>query len=405
MFLELALEKEKQEKIQEIKNKYTGVGAIGSELQKQYANEFLLAKDNQRRLLELKVLFYESELEEFKKKQKEEQNLSIEIQRANEQAVLEAEQNLADSKQSIQNLSTQTQLNNVRNNQDLEYQIKKDALDKELKAVKGNVDEEARIKKELFDLEQANNDRLLAQRVAIANQTLSIATSLSNAYKANEDKQLNKTTEANDKKKESLKAQMDAGIITQEKYNKEVAKLDKEADKQKAIIARKQAIRNRNLALFQITINTAEAVAEANPSIPLMALAAGIGVAEALVVTNTEIPKARKGMYIKGKSHEQGGEYINVEGGEVVMKKEAVSMYRNQLSAMNVSAGGVSFGNGGTIGFNDGGYSMRNNQYGMNGMTKADLVEALQGLTIVTTIEDIKREEKKYNKITSSGTF
>jgi len=130
-----------------------------------------------------------------------------------------------------------------------------------------------------------------------------------------------------------------------------------------------------------------------------------MGAAETAVVMNTEIPKASRGRYISGKSHASGGEIIEAEGGEVVINRKSVSMYRSQLSAINQAGGGVSFGGGGTIGFNDGGYSMRNNQYGMNGMTKADLVEALQGLTIVTTIEDIKREERKYNKITSSGTF
>ena len=403
-FYILALEKHMYKQIEESKKAHFDYMAkIQSDsIDSINAVELIKAKDNQRALTNLLI---ELETEKLAKLQNQETDGSQVQEKLKLQRIAEQEAKINGLKVNIQDLNYNQELDKALDNEDQIYEIKKTALNNALALTKDNADEEARIKKELFDLEQANNDRLLAQRVAIANQTLSIATSLSNAYKANEDKQLNKTTEANEKKKESLKAQMDAGIITQEKYNKEVAKLDKEADKQKAIIARKQAIRNRNLALFQITINTAEAVSKSGANPYLIALALAMGAAETAVVMNTEIPKASRGRYISGKSHASGGEIIEAEGGEVVINRKSVSMYRSQLSAINQAGGGVSFGNGGTIGFNDGGYSMRNNQYGMNGLTKADLVEALQGLTIVTTIEDIKREEKKYNKITSSGTF
>lgn len=58
-----------------------------------------------------------------------------------------------------------------------------------------------------------------------------------------------------------------------------------------------------------------------------------------------KIMKAKRGAYVVGPSHENGGVPYELEGGEVVLNKKAMSIpaYRSIASAMNVSTGGVAF--------------------------------------------------------------
>lgn len=55
-----------------------------------------------------------------------------------------------------------------------------------------------------------------------------------------------------------------------------------------------------------------------------------------------------RGGYIKGKSHNEGGVDINVEGGEAIINKRAVGAYAPLLSAINQSTGGVPINVAGT---------------------------------------------------------
>jgi len=55
--------------------------------------------------------------------------------------------------------------------------------------------------------------------------------------------------------------------------------------------------------------------------------------------------KAARGAFVTGKSHAQGGELWELEGGEAVLNKRAMAIpaFRNLASAMNEATGGVSF--------------------------------------------------------------
>lgn len=55
-----------------------------------------------------------------------------------------------------------------------------------------------------------------------------------------------------------------------------------------------------------------------------------------------------RGGYIRGKSHNEGGVDINVEGGEAIINKKAVGAYAPLLSAINQSTGGVPINVAGT---------------------------------------------------------
>lgn len=79
------------------------------------------------------------------------------------------------------------------------------------------------------------------------------------------------------------------------------------------------------------------------------ALIAAMGIAQtakAKAAMNTALSgKAARGAFITGRSHSEGGELWELEGGEAVLNKRAMAIpaFRQLASAMNESTGGVSF--------------------------------------------------------------
>lgn len=121
---------------------------------------------------------------------------------------------------------------------------------------------------------------------------------------AKENAQLQKDEAANNKKKENLKKRLDDGLISQDEYNKQVDKLDKQMDKKKAIVARDQAKRERNVALMTAIVNTAKGITSAFPNPFLMALIAAVGAIQIGTIKTTPLPE------IPGA--ETGGNFMDV---------------------------------------------------------------------------------------------
>ncbi len=80
---------------------------------------------------------------------------------------------------------------------------------------------------------------------------------------ANEKKELENYEKKNQKKKENLKKKLDAGIINQDTYNKEIEKLDNDLAKKKAEIEYKQAKRERAMGIASTIANTSIAIMRA----------------------------------------------------------------------------------------------------------------------------------------------
>ncbi len=121
---------------------------------------------------------------------------------------------------------------------------------------------------------------------------------------AKENAQLQKDEAANNKKKDNLKKRLDDGLISQDEYNKQVDKLDKQMDKKKAIVARDQAKRERNVALMTAIVNTAKGITSAFPNPFLMALIAAVGAIQIGTIKATPLPE------IPGA--ETGGNFMDV---------------------------------------------------------------------------------------------
>ena len=80
---------------------------------------------------------------------------------------------------------------------------------------------------------------------AYADAVTELAYSLNDMFAAFGEAQMKRAEDENEASKNALKKRLDAGLISQKKYDKEVAKLDEELAKKKAKIAREQAIRDK----------------------------------------------------------------------------------------------------------------------------------------------------------------
>lgn len=191
----------------------------------------------------------------------------------------------------------------------------------------------------------------------------------------------------------ALDAKLEAGIISQERYDKELDKLNE------AEFYREQRA-NIGKATMEMAINIIKAIGD-----PLkMALAAGVGLSQIAVISSQRY--ALGGM-VEGKSHANGGEkfavggrVVELEGGEAVINKRSTSMFRSQLSAMNAAGGGVKFADGGLLNMP----SFATNQFnavGMNGLAGA----VSQGGRVYVLESDITNTQNNVSLIQSQAGF
>jgi DNA repair exonuclease SbcCD ATPase subunit len=106
----------------------------------------------------------------------------------------------------------------------------------------------------------------------------------------------------------------------------------------------KQAKLDKAKAIFDVFLNTAQAVTAAYAASvatfgqPFAGFAAAQGLLQASLIAAKPLPKFKRGGMIGGRSHEAGGTMIEAEKGEFVVNKNSVSKHRDVLEAMNRSS-------------------------------------------------------------------
>jgi len=216
-----------------------------------------------------------------------------------------------------------------------------------------------------------------------------------------------------------LEERKDAGLITEEQYEKGVEAIQRKAFENKKKIALLEVLIDTAAAVAKIKITAsvyaatllgAPAAAAALAQIPFVI---GSGILQAGIIASQEfanggvIEEFANGGMVHGKSHAQGGEkfavggrVVELEGGEAVINKRSTSMFSSQLSAMNAAGGGVKFADGGLL--NQPSFS----QQQFNALGQNQMMGAMGNSGKVTVVEaDITSSQNTVSVIQSQATI
>ena len=361
---------------------------------------------------------YEKELSEAANNERQRLNLEneilqkqIEVRKEAGAETYEQEAQLQANLKALRQLDLNTELIENEKNARKVFEIKKAYLEAELEAIQGNADQEASIRKQLSDLQTQEWQRQIDQFSKYSSKAQDLVSSFNSILSALDERRTNEIEQKYSDQEEALADSLEKGLISQEEYNAKQVKLDKSKEKELAKIERQQAIRDRIASLFKIAIDTATGIMDTVATSPLTggmpwsAIVGAIGAAQAAAVLAQPLPQAAKGKYIQGPSHANGGIQMEVEGGEAIINKRSTSMFLPLLSALNQLGGGIPFTKPGS----DGGYAIRSAVSPNAGLSakemKATIQDAFANVKIITTIEDIRREDAKYTKVEAGGSF
>lgn len=165
---------------------------------------------------------------------------------------------------------------------------------------------EQELRDEILQKQIEDEEKLRDTKIEIANQVSSFLGALS------------------DRRVAKLEAEAEAGIISEKKLAEEKAK-----------IARRQAVLKKAQSIFNITVDTASAVVEALPNIPLAIAIGVLGLASAATVIAEPIPQFEKGT----KSSPKGIAVVGENGPELMIHNGHVGLSPGEASFTDLKKG------------------------------------------------------------------
>lgn len=389
--LETAIEQQREEEIKSIRD-----NALSEQLksiEEAYADDLKKFTDNEGEKLKIQEKILREQIEARRKAGQETGDLEAQL-RANLSA-----QNIREMNAELSN----TELNARRR-----YETKMKYLQEEAALYEGNAAKQAEINQQMIEAESTMWNERAEGLQNWASQVSSAMSTINDLFAAAEERQLQDAENYNERQKEILQSRLDSGIISQEEYEAEVTKLDEELDKKTAEIERKAAIRDRIIKTFSVITDTATAIMGAVAASPLTAgmpwtaIISALGAVQLATIAAAPLPKAARGRLITGRTHAQGGEVIEAEAGEAIINRRATQMFLPLLSAINQAGGGVPF----VAPYSDGGYAARYEAEKIDRSSIAQAVRAgIADMKIYTTIEDIRRADRRYTQVESRGNF
>lgn len=366
---------------------------IEREVQERYAGDYAAYAANERKKLETTI-----------KAMNEQKALKV----LNGIETYEEDAKINEATRKLEIMTLNQQLFAARDNAKKTYEIKKEYLEKELEAAKGNADAENAITQQLEDNRKQYIQTLIDSVDQWVSTVQKLMQSIGDLFKAQNEAELQELEYKYDKETQLLEEQHDKGLMSDKEYNQKQKELDAKYEQQQKKLQQEQAKREKALAMFQIVVNTSMAIMKTLASVPFPAniIAAAsvgaIGAVQLATAASQPLPKAARGRKITGKRHSQGGEIIEAEDGEVIINRRSAQQFEPLLSAINMAGGGIPFGPMPS----DGGFASRYAmQEGVSERTIAKAVErGIKSLKIYTTIEDIRRADRKYTQIESAGT-
>lgn len=284
----------------------------------------------------------------------EEEKLAMEIEQLREVvkrrkaaglSTLEQEAQLATKEAQLRQAKLDRELQENWKNAKARFDIEKKYIEDELALEELAAERRAELEEQLADLISEHRQQQLDSMQEYADAAVDIFSSMNDILSGLDDAKVSKAEDDNAKQKASLDKRLKAGLISQRKYDVEVAALDEDLDKKKRKIAREQAIREKAMSAMQIGINTAAAIMKIWAEVPkadfgvstgiLTALAAATGAMQLAAVLATPLPQAGKGGRIEGPSHEQGGVLVNTEGDERIISANPSKAFPELLNLIS----------------------------------------------------------------------
>jgi tubulin-specific chaperone A len=198
-----------------------------------------------------------------------------------------------------------------------------------LKSMAGNVDVfgfSPEQWQQTFDSLDTTNEKIAAA-VAVVGALVNAWGMYNEFLATNEKNQLTRFERNTETKKRRLKQQLDSGVITQAQYNKGVEKIDSELDKKKAEIEYKQAKRQKQMAIANVMMNTAQAIIGIWAQFPkfdfgatagiMSGVVGGLGLLQLAKIASTPLPAKgyEKGLYGDYIKREQDGKVFQAQYG------------------------------------------------------------------------------------------
>lgn len=120
---------------------------------------------------------------------------------------------------------------------------------------------------------------------------------------------------------------------------------EQKARQEESRIKREQFERDKQIALIQVAINTAQSISKTiaelgvPAGLPASFIAASLGALQAAAIISQPTPKFGKGGKVGGKLHSEGGTLIEAERDEMIIRRDQAIKNDRLLSAINNGSG------------------------------------------------------------------
>lgn len=174
----------------------------------------------------------------------------------------------------------------------------------------------------------------IQEYIGYASQITSILSQIGQSKTEQENAELERDRLINAKKIKNLDGRLKKGVISQQQYDKEVQKIEKEQEKREKQVRIAQFQRQKRQNIVQAIMNTAEGVTEAYPNLVLAAIIAASGIAQVALISSQKPPEFAAGGRLGGRSHSSGGNAVidgsgrkiaEVEAGEGIVNKRTMA--------------------------------------------------------------------------------
>lgn len=193
------------------------------------------------------------------------------------------------------------------------------------KAAEGNAEALKRIKKlendEISAINKKSAEDKFATAVKDAQALGGLLGSISDYESAKADASLNKFKAQNDEKKAAIDKRLKAGLLSESAANKQKEQLDANLAAKERAFANEKAQREKKIRAFEIVVNTASAIAEALPNIPLSIIVGAMGAVQLATVLSTPVQAYAEGGEVTKDSLIRAGE----AGREVILSNKTLT--------------------------------------------------------------------------------